>query len=329
MKTKIIYVILTLLLFSFNSSAQNKEIYLKLKWEVGEKKIVTIKSNGKEFKNGAIIRDTSLLETNEITVVCENDSAYFVDYRIENCLLKLGTKFYKKLEAELPDNKFINLKYRVNKVTLNTALVNFHVADSIIQYSNDIILKTLENKVPEKLEQSTVLFRVFCKQYKVDVAAASEDFYEMILFPMNKKFVIGDTLTTTDSLANPFKLQKFKGAEVHTFISKVGTLNNTIDITVDKTYDFKGYKTMLKEMSDKTKDVAQQTINGLDQFVDPLFALMTTLLGTMHIEASESMVVSHKLDSSWPFKIRKHSILKSKDSQNETSVIVNMAIEIK
>lgn len=329
MKIKITHVILTLLLFSFNSCAQNKAFYLKLKWEIGEKKIVTIKSNGKEFKNGALIRDTSLLERNEITVVGENDSVYFVDYRIENNLLKLGAKFYKNIEAELPDNKFIYLKYRIDKATLNPELLNFHDADSIIQNCNNLILKILENKVPEKLVQATIQFRVFCKQYKVDVKAASEDFSEMILFPMNKKFVVGDTLTTSDSLSNPFKLQKFKGAEVHTFISNVGRLNNAIDITVDKTYDFEAYKSMIKEMSNKTKDAARQAKSGSVQFVDPLFALMTTLLGSMHIEASESMVISHKLDSSWPVKITKHTNLQSKDAQKETSVIVNMTIEIK
>jgi hypothetical protein len=328
MKIEITYVILVLLLFSFNSCAQNKEINLKLKWEVGEKKIVTIKSNGKEFKNGALTRDTSLLERNVITVISENDSAYFVDYRIENNLFKLGAIFYKNIEAGLPGNKFIYLKYRIDKVTLNTQLLNFHDADSIIQYSNDLILKTLGTKVPAKLGQATNQFRIFCKQYKVDVKASSEDFYEMILFPMNKKFVIGDTLTTTDSLSNPFKLQKFKGAEVHTFISKGGTQNNTIDVSVDKTYDFEGYKTMLKEMSNKTMSVVQQAISGPDRLADPLFEMMTALIGTLQLEASENMVISHKLDSSWPSKITKHSILKCKDSQKETSVIVNMTIEI-
>lgn len=81
-KIKLITVLTSLVLISFSSCAQNNENYFKLNWAVGEKKLISISKNAKEFKDGKLTRDTSALVINMITIISTNDSAYFVDYRM-------------------------------------------------------------------------------------------------------------------------------------------------------------------------------------------------------------------------------------------------------
>jgi hypothetical protein len=322
MKIKFIPVMSFLILISLCSCAQNNEVYFKLNWKVGEEKLISISTNAKAFRDGKLIQDTSAVYINKITVTGANDSAYFVDYRMENDLLKYGSRLYKNLETELTDESYIVLNYRIDKITLKTELLNVHKTDSVIDESYDLIIKMLESKVPDKILIEREKFDLLHKELK-EMEVESNILLPTLLYSYNKKFVIGDTLSTVDSLANPFKLQKFEGAKLKSYISKKS--NKTIDITVDKTYDFAAYKLMIKEMSDRMESAVQPILIGTEQ----VSALMSSMLNSMSFEAAESKIITRKLDSSWPIKIVQHTTMNVKDGNNESSTIINMTVEIK
>lgn len=321
-KIKLITVLTSLVLISFSSCAQNNENYFKLNWAVGEKKLISISKNAKEFKDGKLTRDTSALVINMITIISTNDSAYFVDYRMENDLVKYGSLLYKDLKTEFTNDSTIVLKFCVNKTTLKASLLNLDKANSIIDDSYNQITKILESKVPDKMLKSKGIFDLLHQELK-DFKFESCELFPILLYSYNKKFEIGDTLITVDSLSNPFNLQNFCGAKIKTYISKKS--GKTIDIAVDKTYDFASYKLMIKELSAKMVGATPLVLKGTEQ----LTGLMSSMLNSVNFEATESMVISRRFDSSWPLKITQHSTMNVIDANSESSAMINTIIEFK
>jgi len=317
MKICIVFLI-TVLAFFTNCYGQNKKVNLKLNWKVGDVKSVTITENIKKYQNKKFDSDSLVAHCNKIMVSNENDSTYFIHYQIENYLINLGTSFYTNLGSELSDNdKYIELKYRINKATLKTELLNPTESDSAIHIGLKRIIHILEERVPTKAQTAKSQLNK-CYADNKDLEIQTLLLFPDLLHPYNKSFVVGDTLITSDSLFNPIKFPKFGGAILKTTIPAFEKSDNPVQIHVKRIYDFEHMKSMLMEGLKKTKTKPQKEKDLGDMLIES----MASMLSLVHFEYTDTAIISHRLDSSWPSSIKRQISIKIKTDKDASLKIV-------
>jgi len=309
-----IVLLFTAFFFMTNCYGQNEKVNLRLKWKVGDIKSVTITENIKKYQDAKLECDSSVVHCNKIMVSDENDSVYLIHYQIQNYLINPGTTFLKNLESELSTHdKYVELKYQINKATLKTELLNPIESDSAIHTTLNRIIQLLEKQVPA-IAQTAKSQLNKCYSDNKDLEIQTLLLFPDLLHPYNKSLVVGDTLITVDSLYNPIKIPKCSGAILKTYVPIIEKPDNTVQIKVERIYDFEHMKSLLSEELKKTETKPQKE-KDLGDF---LLENMASMLSLVHFEYTDSTIISHHLDSAWASRIKRQISMKIKTDKDTT-----------
>ena len=319
-----------LILFFLNSisSTFSQEIIQKVDWKEGESKQITIQLNSKEIKNGKTTMDTTLISRSEIFVREITDSCYLIKFKTENQLVNLGLTYYHGLMNELSNNRNLEIDIKINKDSMVSEIMNKGEYDTNLNKTRDQIIEILKIRAPEKVDLAAIqLDKLLISLKQKSEALQTIDF---ILDSYKIKYSFADTLITTDSKANPFKLQNFNGAKVKTYIQKMKG-SNTFNIVVKRDYDFDAYKDLMLGLSNQVMGTVGKMVsdNGDSNAGSQIDGMFNTLLNLFKFEASEYLIITRQVDSNWPIKLLKKIDLKAIAANQKSTVLIDLLIEIK
>ena len=152
---------------------------------------------------------------------------------------------------------------------------------------------------------------------------------DFILNSYKIKYSFADTLITTDSVANPFKLQNFNGAKMKTYVQKMNG-SDSFNIVVEKSYDFDAYKDLMLGLTNQVLGPVEKMVADSDSTpAGEMNGMFNTLFNSFNLGASESLIITRHVDSTWPKKLLKKTDLKVTAANQVSTVLINILIEIK
>lgn len=222
----------------------------KPQWEKGEVKQLIITQVEKEYENDSLIADTTTYNEASIEVIAEKKASYTLEVLFENQAFRLAQAFYDKLGEELTDYSNLKLIYSVNKETAEAELLNVEEAQAFMNMSFEQINALLADKTPEIAPYVKMAFMPLKEVFnsKENIEAYMEDNISFILTPFNKKFILGDTISTTDTTENPFNpMQEITATTLLELravdeSAKTATIGQTVEL------DLSQFKEMMKGM---------------------------------------------------------------------------------
>lgn len=319
--------LILLFLISIRSSF-SQEITQKVNWKKGESKQITIQLNGKEIKNGTTTMDTTLTSRSEIFITENTDSCYLVKFKTGNQLVNLGCTYYPGLMQEFSKNRNFNIDIKINKDSMVSEIMNKGEYDNTLSNTRDKIIEILKIKAPDKVDLAAIqLDKLLISLKQKSEALETIDF---ILDSYKIKYSFADTLVTTDSKANPFKLQNFNGAKVITYVQKKKD-SDTFNIVVKKNYDFDAYKNLMLGLSNQAMGTMEKMIpsNSDSTANGQIAGMFNILFNSFKFGATEAVIITRKLNSNWPIKILKKKDLDVTTANQKSAGLISMLIEIK
>lgn len=319
---------LILLLLNSLSSGFSQEIIQKVDWKEGESKQITLQLNSKEIKNGTTTLDTTWTLRSEILVREITDSCYLVNFKTENQLVNLGCTYYPQLLNELSNNRNLEIEIKITKDSMVSEIMNKGEYDTNLSKTRDEILKILKTKAPEKVDLAAIQIDTLLISLKQKSEALQ--IVDLILNSYKYNYSFADTLITTDSVANPFKLQNFNGAKMKTYVQKWKD-SDTFNIVVKKSYDFDAYKDLMLGLTNHVMGpVKKMVADSIDSETGiEMNGMFDTLLNSFCFGASESLIITRHANSNWPVKLLKKTDLKVTAVNQVSTGMIDILIEIK
>jgi len=318
-----LFLTVILLLFHAYSFSQAKEFRFTPKWKVGDKRTLVMAQKETEYKNGVLVEDTTIVLSTEITILKENSDNYILKVQYENIALRAAVSFYEKLGDELPKYKNLDLKFQVNKQTGKAELINWKEAQKFMDDSFNQIHALLKKKAPEMSGLSELAFMPIQEMFKSkeNIEAYMSSEIGMIFFPYNKKFILGDTLSTSESCANPFNPKDTVTQTTLSYLSNIDESKKTCNINSTEIFDLSGFKEMMTDMmkkmakafgaSDSTSTKAKKEIEEIE------------------FDVSNKSVITFDYNSTWPLKEVKTGkvIVNNPKGKSEKTVIKTTTVK--
>lgn len=320
---KHILTITFLAIICYHAFGQTAEYKFTPKWKEGDKKTVTIEQNETEYKNGELVEENTSHLTTEIEILKENNDDYILKVVHENIALRTVVNFYDKLGDELNTYKNLKLEFRINKQTGKADLINWKDAQQFMNESFDQINTLLKKKVPDMagIAKRTFVPIVEMFKSKENIEAYMSNEIGFLLFPYDKIFVVGDTLSTKESCANPFNPLDMITQTTLSYLSNLDETKKICDINTTEIYDLTEFKEMMKTMmenmtkslgaEDSTRDKAAKEINSID------------------FDMSNLTVITFDYNSTWPVKVVKTGKVTAGDPKGKTERTVIQTMTIK
>ena len=317
-----------ILLLTISSHNFSQVIVQNIDWRVGDLKYITAEVKGKVTENGVVKKDTAMFSRSELLVNEESDSCYIIHIKTDNQLLELGHKFYEGLLEDYTNSAFMEFDVKVSKDSLSTEVLNKKELDESLCKTRDEIVEILIAKVPHKSEQATAQLNELLPL--IQQKEGLLNLLDLIIQSYKIEYSNTDTLFTTDSVANPFNLQHFNGATLKTYTEK-SDVPGAFNIVVEKGYDFEAYKNLISQMANQAVGVVGDVIDSKDysNTMNKMGEVFSTLLRSYEFGASDSFVVTRKIEQNWPIRISHKTDLKIKSNSNESIVLVDALVDIK
>ncbi|MGG9972547.1 hypothetical protein ACQ33O_12205 [Ferruginibacter sp. SUN002] len=306
------------------ATAQKTSYTFQPKWTVGDKKTISIVQHEKETKGDAVVEDTTTYLNAAISVLKEDNEAYYLKVVYENIAMKSAINFYERLGDELKEYANLELKYKVNKQTGKPDLQNWKEAQQFINKSFEQIDSLISNKVPDAASFLSYGFAPIKEIFesKENIEAYMTDEIGYLFFPYNKKFTTGDTLTLTERCANPFSPTDTIDQTTLVYLSKIDDAKKMYSIQSNDILDISGFKEMIKAMMGKMADAfggsdssKTKAANDIDSF---------------DISYSNSTSINFDNSTSWPIEIIKTNRVFAtdpKEGRNEKNITTTIIIK--
>ena len=298
----------------------------KINWKVGETKNLAINVYAKEIHNSKILKDSTFTLYGSIVVKEVKNDSYFVDFELKNPLVLLAKNYDKNIESKLKDFKTIKAELKLSKQSLESSLVSEVQYASSIVASKKAIIEMLNINTPEKLaEAKKALNSAEEELIKTKMILQIPD---LLLKSYAINYAVQDTITKTDTTANPFDLDQFKQATRKTYVQN--GKNETFTIVSETKYDFGAYikqienlkNKMLAEVAkDSTEEQKAQTTNLTDVY-DSNLAMVYDL------DASDKIEIARSKSGNWPKHIVRYSMLSMENLDLNSKAIVKINIDI-
>lgn len=292
------------------------------KWKVGEKKTATIMQHETEYKYGKLIEDTITYRNVEIKVISENENEYILSVINENIALRSAVNFYEKMGEELSKYKNLELKYKINKKTGKAELINWKESQKFMDESFAQITKLIEKKVPEMASFAKLAFvpieGIFKSKKNIESYMNGEIGY--LLFPYDKKFVIGDTLKISESTQNPFNPKDSISQTTLAYLNNINDAKKVCDINTTDILDLAEFKKMMKTMIEKMAKSfgAEESSQAKTKEIDDIDFNITNL-----------SVITFDYNKTWPLKVVKTGKVIATTPKGKTEKTVVSTIEFK
>lgn len=315
--------IICLVITSNSAIAQSKGFAFTPKWKVGEKKTVTIAQHETEYKKGKLVEDTTRYLGAALNVLEESPDDYTLEILYENVALRVAIDFFERIADELKGYKNLQLKYRVNKKTGKTELINWKEAQTFINKSFDQINVLLEKKVPDVAEYAKLAFTPITEMFesKENIEAYVNSEIGFLIFPYGKKFVTGDTLRITQACTNPFSPTETIDQTTLSYLSNINESKGQCDINSSEIYDLGTFKEMMKSMmvkmsktfgaSESDRDKAAKEIDSID------------------FDVSNETTITFDYNSSWPVKVMRTGKVVAADPRGRSEKVVVTTVTLK
>jgi len=324
-----------------------KSITLKPDWKIGETKQLICTIHAIQYQNNRLMKDTTLISHDSLTIKSQDDSAYFVNYKMENALINTGEVFCKSLGTELKDIEYIDVNCRIDKSTLAVMLLNSDEAETTLLTTYDRIMKIIRDKVPDQASKADKELKSAMELQKSQ-GFGIEDMLFHLLFPYNKQYVEGDTLRTIDAMANPLMAQQKNLVPTISYVSDVDKRKKTVTISVKRSLSSNTLKPILKGMTDSLTESIKSPINGMvtaidketknnksdgSKMVDNMFSMLNSqmelMMRSIRFEMTETADIICHQKSSWPSNVSRHRELKIEIGNNASVVLFDTRIEIR
>ncbi|MDT0678405.1 hypothetical protein [Autumnicola musiva] len=316
-----------ILLLLISGSCFSQGIVQKMDWKAGDSKAISIKLKGKEIRNGITTTDTIVSIKNQLFIEEETVDNSKIRFKTENKLVALGSTFYDELLGELSSQPNLDREIVVSKDSLSSTLLNEKEYHSDLRKIHSGIIEVLKDKAPGKLEAATVqLNDLLAELQESDEALRTLD---LILDSYKIRYTEVDTLITVDTMANPFQLENFNGAKVKTYMAKTEN-PNTFNVVREKEFDFEAYKKSMSAFSNQATEAVggmvgeENKTNGVDQIGE----IFKAQFNSFEFGASESLTVTRQLGSNWPVRLFQETVLKLKNSDDESIAMIDIMIDI-
>jgi len=288
---------LTFLTCSYCLVLGQTEYKFSPKWKVGDKRTAVKEQRETEYIGGELVEDTTIYLDVTMIVLKENKDNFILQVIYENVALRAAINFYDKLGDELTDYQNLELKYRIDKQTGNADLDNWKEAQQFMNESLDQINSILEEKVPDMVGFAQLAFAPIEEMFKSkeNIEAYMSGGIEYLLFPYDKTFVLGDTLSITEMCANPFNPMDSINLTTMTYLTNVDELKNTCNINSTQIFDLTGFKEMMKSMMGKMTEsygAADSTRNKAAKEID-----------SIELDITDLTVITFDYGTSWPIKV--------------------------
>lgn len=310
---KSITTLLSLLLFVCLCTAQNTEYFFTPKWKVGDKRHLQIETVKEEIKDGN--KEPAELEEMEADVEITKEDAdnYYMTVSYENVVYRATASLYDKLDEQAKTYKRIELKYKVNKKTGEFDLVNWKEVQSIITGSIDDMTKLMKKKDKDAGSMAGLIFEPITKLFesKETITAYASDEIGYISAAFGKKLKVGDTLSVTEKVQNPFMPGDSIEGTTLTFLKSVNTDKQTCEIGGKEIIDLSAFKKMMLDMvmgMAKSLGQGEKAKEELKAFDDMIFDMQI------------SEVLSFDYNKSWPTKYVKTTTLVMKMDKRDSDV---------
>ncbi len=299
---------------------------LKINWKAGETKNLAINVYAKEIHNSKILKDSTFTLYGSIVVKEVKNDSYFVDFELKNPLVLLAKNYDKNIESKLKDFKTIKAELKLSKQSLESSLVSEVQYASSIMASKKAIIEMLNINTPEKLvEAEKAISSTEEELIKTKMILQIPD---LLLKSYAINYAVQDTITKTDTTANPFDLDQFKQATRKTYVQN--GKNETFTIVSETKYDFGAYikqienlkNKMLAEVAkDSTEEQKAQTTNLEDVY-------LTNLAMVYDLDASDKIEITRSKSDNWPKHIVRYTMLSMENSDLNSKAIVRINIDI-
>ena len=299
---------------------------LKINWKAGENKHLSIDVYAKEIHNNKILKDSTFTLYGSIVVNEVKKDSYFVDFELKNPLVLLAKNYDKNIESKLKDFKTIKAELRLSKQSLESSLVSEVQYASSIVASKKAIIEMLEINSPEKLAEA-----------KKTINSAEEELIktkmilqipDLLLKSYAIDYAVQDTITKTDTTANPFDLDQFKQATRKTYVQN--GKNETFNIVSETKYDFGAYKKQIENLKNNmlaevAKDSTEEQITLTTNHTE---AYASNLAMAYNLDASDKIEITRSKSDNWPKHIARYSMLSMENSDLNSKAIVKIKIDI-
>lgn len=319
---KAISTLLNLLLFVSVCTAQNTEYFFTPKWKVGDKKHLAIVTTKEETKDGK--KQPSELDEMEadVEVTKEDAEYYYITISYENVVYTATAKLYDKLDEKSKAMKKLDLKYKVNKKTGEFDLLNWKEVQGFITGSIDHMTEMLGKKDKSLGSMANIVFGPISKLFesKETITAYASDEIGYISAPFGKKLVIGDTLSVTEKVQNPFMPTDSIQGTTLTYLKSVNTAKQTCEIGGKEIMDLSAFKKMMLDMimgMAKSLGQEEKAKDDLKAFDDMVFDL----------DIDE--VLTFDYNTTWPVKYVKTSTVVMKMEKRNTNAKSTKTVTIK
>lgn len=310
-------VILSQLAFS-----QAQKRVFKPTWKVGEKRtlIITeekISSEGDSVKS----REVNSFE-GEVAVTKMDNVNYYLTVKYSNVVLQSFQKLYDNLGEELPTYKTIELKYKVNKQSGKSEMINWKEANAYVQKTFDEVSKIINAKMPEMSGMLDIVFSPIKDVFKSKESA--EGFFGKeigcVLNPFGRQYSTKDTLVTNEVTKNPFGNDSLS-ATTRSILGNVNEAQGTCEIIstteMDMSQVVEMIKSMMMNMMKKMDPKNEKTKEKLAE------------LDNIKMEMTNTEVLKFNFKTSWTTEcIQKTVVVASMPGKNGTQYI-NKTITLK
>ena len=320
---KQISTIIVLAAASHYAVAQTKEFKFAPGWKAGDKKIASTETQETEHKDGSLEEKGSSYSETTITVLKANPDHYVVEILYENTALEAAAEFYEKLGEELKTYKNLELKYRIDKQTGHADLINWKEAQAFMNKSFDQIDVLLKKKAPDMASYAKLALapiKAMLKD-KENIEAYMHDAIGFLLFPYDKKFIVGDTLKITEYGANPFNPMDTIAQNTLTYLGMIDESKRLCDIHAREIFDLSGFKEMMKGMMEK-----MSTAFGA---ADSSKTKAAKEIDSIEFDVTKHTVTTFNYGTSWPVKVVKTGKVIANAPGKKTEKLVITTIMIK
>lgn len=312
--SKDIVFLLLILLFRINCIGQEIEYKFHPKWKVGDQKNVTIHQHETTFTNGKQTEDTTYIFTTEFTVLKETTDHFILKVLKENIALRNVVHFYENLDEDLKNYKNLSLEYQIDKNTGKAELINWKEAQKFMIESIDQINKLIEKKAPEMKEVTEFTLAPIYESFKNKdhIESYMRNDMDYLLFPYDKTFKIGDTLSIKNLCANPFSPKDTITQTTLAYLSKIDETTKICDFNITEIYDLTEFKNVMKAMMKKiTKSEDTEQIDNIN------------------FDGTNIILITFDYNTTWPLKVTKYGKVIAIDPRRKTEKIITQTITLK
>jgi hypothetical protein len=229
--------------------AQAQKRVFKPTWKVGEKKTITIVEEKLSYEGDSLKSSETNTIDGEITVTRMDNVCYYITIKYSNVVLQSFQRFYDKLGEEMTAYKTIELKYKVNKQTGKSDLINWKEANDYVLKSFDEVSRIIKAKAPDAEGMLDIVFTPIKDMFKSKESAEGFFAQELgcVLSPFGKNYSTTDTLVTEQATKNPFGNDSLS-ATTRSILSNINEANGTCDIISSSEMDLSQVVQMIKNM---------------------------------------------------------------------------------